>query len=94
MSNDAPFNLFKDPAVEAEAKRVSDLLVTKFHDERKVRPHLNSVCVDFMDGYPEDKVLDRVSTMLANMWLIEGREFTATSGRAGCIWVTPKFPIG
>ncbi len=91
--NDAPFSLLKNTTVEDEAKRLSNTLVTKFHDERKVRPHLDSVCVDFMDGYPADEVIERASTLMANMWLIQPHQFSATSGRAGCIWISAKFPI-
>lgn len=88
-----PFPLFKDEGLEAEAKTFSNSLVTKYHKQRVSYPHLNTICIDLYEDFPEDKVMERTITLLSNMWTVEPREFTATSGRAGCVWMTPKFPI-
>lgn len=88
-----PFSLMANPTFEAEAKKFANALVEKFHKQHATHKHLNSICIDFFDDFPEDKVLERVITILNATWTVEPREFTATSGRAGCIWMTPKFPI-
>ena len=86
-------SLLADASVESAAKKFSNLLVTKYHKQRETHKHLTSICIDFFDDFPEDNVLERAITILNGTWNVEPREFTATSGRAGCIWMTPKFPI-
>lgn len=89
-----PFPLMANADVEAAARQLSNELVSKYHAQRAKTPHLNAICLDYIENYPEDDVLERASVLLNDRWSIDGREFKATSGRAGCIWMTPKFPIG
>jgi phosphoheptose isomerase len=85
------FTLIRNPGVEAEAQRFANDLVEKYKKERAAYPHLDSISIDYMDGYPTDEVLERVTAILSNRWSLMARQFEATSGRAGHIVVTPKF---
>jgi hypothetical protein len=78
-------------ALEDKAKSFAAELVAKYKEQRAALPHLDTISIDYVDAYPEDDVIDRASTLLVNTWRIEAQQWKATSGRAGCFWVTPKF---
>lgn len=92
MSNtpSMPFPLLADPNAQTEAQRFAHSLVTKYHAQKAKTPHLDTICIDLIDDYPaKDATMDGAIALLPN-WTIEPREFKATSGRAGCVWMTPK----
>ena len=88
-----PFPFLKDVAAETEAKTFADSLVTRYHAQRVKLPHLNTICIDLTNDFPaKDSTIERAGSLLAN-WTLDFQEYKATDGRAGCVWMTPKFPI-
>lgn len=72
----------------AETNSYVDDLIAKFNAQ-KVQGN-PTVCIDLPD-YPSDDLMDRVINELnARRYHAEPVEFTATSGRAGCIWITKR----
>ena len=78
-------------ALEEKAKSFAAELVAKYKEQRAAFPHLDTICIEYMNAYPEDAVIERDAALLVNTWHIEAQQWQATSGRAGTFWVTPKF---
>lgn len=74
----------------SEARIFADLLVTSYHTRRVSAPHLNTICIDLIDNFPEDQIMNGAIEILSARWTVELNEFKASSGRAGCVWMTPK----
>lgn len=87
----SPPGLSLKPENKEEARLFADNLLSRYIKKRESTPNVRSVCVEFTDDYPEESVLEHSAALLSGIYEIEGREFSANSGRAGCIWVTPKF---
>lgn len=96
MSNNPglPFSLIADPAKKDEARLFATKLVDMYHNARVATPHLDTICLEFRDDFPSDELLDAAMPHLNALWRIEPVVYNASSGRAGCIWMTRKFGGG
>jgi hypothetical protein len=75
---------------EFETKRFADELIRKYKAQKAAYPHLDSICIDYIEGYPTEARLEKVTAYLAKTHNVSGNQWQATSGRAGCIWVSAK----
>ncbi|MBX9572124.1 MAG: hypothetical protein K2X77_24740 [Candidatus Obscuribacterales bacterium] len=67
------------------AKRFADDVIAQFKSQKI--PGNPRVCVNLPD-YPSDEIMSAaLDYMKAEGYIGEPVEFTATDGRAGCIWV-------
>lgn len=68
------------------ANRFADDMIAKY-DAQKI-PGNPRVCIDLPD-YPSDAIMESACQILRNRgYHADPVEFRATSGRAGCLWVS------
>ncbi len=69
-----------------EANRFADNMIAQY--EAQKIPGNPRVCIDLKD-YPSDAVMDAAIVILKGRgYYADPVEFKATSGRAGCLWVS------
>ena len=77
-------------SISTEAKSFADKIVKKYDELKAQYPHLDTICIDLLDDYPSDAVMQETISLIGAQWILDPHEFDASPGRAGCVWMTPR----